>query len=158
MNKKAFDKLTEALTEAFAVARGEAEPARLHAPEPARLQAPDDIDVRAIRSKAAMSQEDFAAAFGFSINEIRGWEQGRTRPIGESARLSQIIDADPGKVRDARGGEGAAGGVKRVHQPDCARTFLGPIVFDGADLKRDHAGLDRELREGRELHRAMAGP
>jgi putative transcriptional regulator len=107
MSKKAFDKIKEGLTEAIAVARGEAEPARFHVPE--------DIDVRAVRRRAAMSQEDFASAFGFTINQIRDWEQGRTRPIGGSARLSHD---DRRRARqgagfaDAGAREGAAGGLR----------------------------------------------
>jgi putative transcriptional regulator len=41
MSKRAFDKIKEGLEEAIAVARGEAKPARSHAPE--------EIDVRVIR-------------------------------------------------------------------------------------------------------------
>jgi putative transcriptional regulator len=92
MSKKAFDKIREGLTEAIAVVSGEA--------KPARLRVPDDLDVRAVRCKAAMSQEDFASAFGFTINQIRDWEQGRTRPIGGLRAYLTMIDAEPGKVRE----------------------------------------------------------
>jgi len=92
MSKKAFDKIKEGLTEAIAVARGEAKPARFHVPE--------DIDVRVVRRKAAMSQEDFASAFGFTINQIRDWEQGRTRPTGGLRAYLTMIDAEPDKVRE----------------------------------------------------------
>jgi putative transcriptional regulator len=92
MSKRAFDKIKEGLEEAIAVARGEAKPARFHVPE--------DIDVRAIRRQAGMSQEDFAAAFGFTISQIRDWEQGRTRPVGGLRAYLTMIGADPDKVRD----------------------------------------------------------
>jgi len=92
MSKKAFDKIKQGLTEAIAVARGEAVPARLYVPE--------DIDVPGVRRKAAMSQEEFASAFGFTINQIRDWEQGRTRPIGGLRAYLMMIDADSGKVRE----------------------------------------------------------
>ena len=80
MSKKAFDKIKEGLEEAIAVARGEAKPARFHVP--------GHIDVRAIRREAGMSQDDFAAAFGFTISQIRDWEQGRTRPSAVCAPIS----------------------------------------------------------------------
>ena len=92
MSKRAFEKIKEGLEEAIAVARGEAKPARFHVPE--------DIDVRAIRRKVVMSQEDFAAAFGFTISQIRDWEQGRTRPVGGLRAYLMMIGADPNKVRD----------------------------------------------------------
>jgi putative transcriptional regulator len=90
MSKKAFDKIAEGLKEALAVVRGEASPAKLHIP-PA-------IDVRAIRRKLGLSQEHFAGQFGFAINQIKDWEQGRARPIGGVRAYLMIIDRDPKAV------------------------------------------------------------
>jgi putative transcriptional regulator len=67
MTKKARDKIAEGLHEAIAVARGQAEPARLHVPT--------ELDVKAIRAKTGLSQESFAYAFGFTVEQIRSWEQ-----------------------------------------------------------------------------------
>lgn len=47
-----------------------------------------------------MSQEEYASAFGFTINQIRDWEQGRTRPGGGLGAYLTMIDAEPEKVRD----------------------------------------------------------
>jgi len=66
MTKHAFAKIAEGLTEALALARGEAEPARVHVPQ--------EIDVRAIRSKTRLSQEAFASVLGFTVHQIRQWE------------------------------------------------------------------------------------
>jgi putative transcriptional regulator len=90
MSKKAFDKIADGLKEALAVVRGEASPAKLHIP-PA-------IDVRAIRRKLGLSQEQFAGQFGFTINQIKDWEQGRARPIGGVRAYLMIIDRDPKTV------------------------------------------------------------
>jgi putative transcriptional regulator len=90
MGKKAFDKIAEGLTEALAVARGEATPAKLYVPA--------EIDVQAIRSKLSLSQNDFAALFGFSINQIKDWEQGRSRPLGGVRAYLMIIDREPKRV------------------------------------------------------------
>jgi putative transcriptional regulator len=87
MSKKAFDKIAEGLTEALAIARGEAKPARLHIPA--------EIDVKSIRSRLLLSQEDFAALFGFTINQIKDWEQNRSRPLGGVRAYLMIIDHDP---------------------------------------------------------------
>ena len=90
MSRKAFDRIAEGLTEALAIARGEAKPARLHIPA--------EIDVRAIRKRTSLSQDDFATAFGFTINQIRDWEQGRARPLGGVRAYLLIIARDPKRV------------------------------------------------------------
>ena len=90
MSKKAFEKIAEGLTEALAIARGQAKPARLHVPA--------EIDVRAIRRRTGLSQDDFATAFGFTINQIRDWEQGRARPLGGVRAYLFIIERDPKRV------------------------------------------------------------
>ena len=90
MSKKAFDKIAEALTETLAIARGEAKPAKLHIPP--------EIDVRAIRNKLSLSQEEFASLFGFTVNQIKDWEQGRSRPLGGVRAYLMIIDRNPKRV------------------------------------------------------------
>lgn len=86
MAKRAFGKIAEGLSEALAVARGDARRARLHVPA--------EIDVKAIRTKRGISQEDFAAQFGFTVNQIKDWEQGRSRPLGGVRAYLMIIDRD----------------------------------------------------------------
>lgn len=87
MSKKAFDKIAEGLTEALAIAKGETKPAKLHIPP--------ELEVAAIRAKIGLSQDDFATAFGFTINQIRDWEQKRSRPLGGMRAYLMIIDRDP---------------------------------------------------------------
>ena len=87
MSKKAFDKIAEGLSEVLAIARGEAKPAKLYIPA--------EIDVKAVRAKLHLSQDDFAALFGFTVNQIRDWEQGRSRPLGGVRAYLMIIDRDP---------------------------------------------------------------
>ena len=88
--KTAFEKIEEGLKEALAVARGEAQPDRLHIPS--------EIDVRAIRGKLGLSQEEFAARFGFTLHQIRQWEQGRCRPLGGLRAYLLIIAQDLERV------------------------------------------------------------
>lgn len=87
MSKKAFDKIAAGLNEALEVARGNAKPSKLHVPP--------EINVRGIRQKLDLSQDDFAAEFGFTINQIRDWEQGRTRPQGGARAYLMIIEKNP---------------------------------------------------------------
>lgn len=67
--------------------------------EPARLFVPADVDVRGIRRRISLSQDDFAAEFGFSVTQIRDWEQGRSRPLGAARAYLLMIDVAPEDVR-----------------------------------------------------------
>jgi len=87
---KAGKRLLEAARDALAIARGEKKAARMYVPA--------DIEVKAIREKTGLSQENFAYAFGFTSTQIRDWEQGRSRPIGGVRAYLMIIDRDPAKV------------------------------------------------------------
>ncbi|MCQ8279858.1 transcriptional regulator [Acetobacteraceae bacterium KSS8] len=90
MSKKAFDMIAEGLNEALAISRGQSKPARLYVPA--------EIDVKAIRDKTALSQGDFAAAFGFTVHQVRQWEQGRNRPTGGIRAYLMVIDENPSEI------------------------------------------------------------
>lgn len=62
--------------------------------EPARLHIPAELDVRGFRKKSGLSQEVFAYLFGFTIEQIRSWEQGRARPLGGVRAYLMVIDRD----------------------------------------------------------------
>jgi len=55
-------------------------------------------DVRAIRIRLGMTQEEFAAAFGVSPATIRNWEQGRREAHGPARVLLTIIEQEPKAV------------------------------------------------------------
>jgi putative transcriptional regulator len=66
--------------------------------------APDmapELDVRAIRRSAGMTQAEFAAAYQFSIRTVQEWERGAKRPSGPSRTLLRAIKADPEGLRRA---------------------------------------------------------
>ncbi|MFV0368922.1 MAG: helix-turn-helix domain-containing protein [Hyphomicrobiaceae bacterium] len=90
MSKKAFDKIAEGLGEALAFAKGDARPVKLYVPT--------EINVKGIRQKLELSQDDFAARFGFSVHQIKDWEQGRSRPIGGVRAYLMLIDREPAVV------------------------------------------------------------
>jgi putative transcriptional regulator len=93
MSKKAFDKIAEGLKEAIAVTRGEKKPARLFVPA--------EIDVKAVRKRCRMSQDDFAYQYGFTVDQIKAWEQGRSRPLGGVRVYLMLIDENPALVLKA---------------------------------------------------------
>lgn len=91
MTRTAFDKIAEGLEEAVAIASGRAEPAALHLP--------NQVDVKAIRRNLKLSQARFAEEYGFSLVQIRDWEQGRSRPMGALRAYLTIIARSPEGIR-----------------------------------------------------------
>lgn len=87
MSKMVFDQIAEGMQEALAVARGEAEPYKLHVPA--------EIDVKAIRGRTGLSQKDFAQTFGFGFDQLKQWEQGRSRPVQAMRAYLLLINAKP---------------------------------------------------------------
>ncbi len=63
--------------------------------------APRRVDVRAIREKMEMSQEQFAAEFGLEVATVRNWEQGRSEPDTAARNFLTMIAKNPGAVRQA---------------------------------------------------------
>jgi putative transcriptional regulator len=48
-----------------------------------------------------MTQQQFAARFGFNINTLRHWEQGRRVPEGPTRAYLLVIDREPEAVQKA---------------------------------------------------------
>ncbi|WP_105436418.1 helix-turn-helix domain-containing protein [Neorhizobium tomejilense] len=93
MSKKVFDQIAEGLNEALAVARGDAEPYKLHVPA--------EIDVKAIRMRTGLTQKDFASTFGFGFDQLKQWEQGRSRPVQAMRAYLLLINSEPLKMVQA---------------------------------------------------------
>ncbi|MCV9909908.1 transcriptional regulator [Brucella sp. HL-2] len=93
MSKIVFDQIAAGLEEALAVARGEKKPYKLHVPA--------EIDVKAIRLKTGLSQSDFAAAFGFGLDQLKQWEQGRSRPVQAMRAYLLLINRSPKEMIEA---------------------------------------------------------
>jgi putative transcriptional regulator len=89
------DSIRRGLEEALTYAEGKADTRRYG------VHIPTDIDVKAIRAKLDMTQEAFAGCFGFSINTLRHWEQGRRVPEGPTRAYLLVIERDPKAVQRA---------------------------------------------------------
>ena len=85
--------LVRSAEEALAIARGEAEPARVFVPV--------SIDVRAIRKRRGMTQAAFAGRYGFPVGTLRDWEQGRRVPDAAARAFLQVIEREPEAVERA---------------------------------------------------------
>jgi putative transcriptional regulator len=92
---KAADSIRKGLKEALDYARG-------HAPRSAyRVHVPEDVDVKKIRTKLNLTQQAFAAKFGFSVNTLRHWEHGTRQPEGPTRAYLIVIDRAPKAVEKA---------------------------------------------------------
>lgn len=59
--------------------------------------------VRALRVRLGLSQAEFARRFGFALDTVQQYEQGRRRPSGPASTLLRVIEADPEAVARALG-------------------------------------------------------
>jgi putative transcriptional regulator len=84
--------------EALAFARGEKNHGCI-------VHIPKEIDVKAIRKRARMSQREFSRHYGFSKRSLEQWEQGRRVPTGTARVLLTIIARDPEAVQRALQGQ-----------------------------------------------------
>ncbi len=90
---EAFKRIKAGLQQAVDHAQGKEEGVRIHRPRP--------VDVKALRAKVGMTQEQFAARFGFSTATLRHWERGDRQPHGPALVLLNVIDHNPRAVIDA---------------------------------------------------------
>jgi putative transcriptional regulator len=85
---KAFDSIKTGLNEAIAHAKGAKAGAGV------RVYRPQVVDVRKLRLQVGMTQEQFAARFGFSVATLRHWERGDRAPAGPALVLLNVIAKD----------------------------------------------------------------
>jgi len=88
-------RLIEAAQEALAIARGDADPSTY------RVHVPREVDVKALRRRLGLTQQDFALRFGFNVARVRDWEQGRSRPDGAMRAYLIVIDRETQAVERA---------------------------------------------------------
>jgi putative transcriptional regulator len=90
---KAFESIARGLNEAVSHAKGQKVAVKVYKPEP--------VDVSALRKRMGMTQEQFAARFGFSVATLRHWERGDRSPQGASLVLLNVIKRAPEAVTAA---------------------------------------------------------
>lgn len=87
MSDKFFNQLVKSIREAGKISRGELKPIREF-----RYK---DVDVRAIRRKAGLTQVEFALMVGVRVRTLQNWEQGHRKPEGPALALLTIFKNDP---------------------------------------------------------------
>ncbi len=88
-----FSSIKQGLSEAIQYSEGNLPKAVVH-----KLNA---VDIKNIRTKLGMSQNEFASSFGISINTLRHWERGDRKPQGPALVLLNIVAKEPKMVLNA---------------------------------------------------------
>jgi putative transcriptional regulator len=88
-----FDSIVRGLNEAISHAKGMDIAVKIYKPQ--------TVDVSALRQGMGMTQEQFAARFGFSVATLRHWERGDRSPNGASLVLLNVIKHAPEAVTAA---------------------------------------------------------
>jgi putative transcriptional regulator len=95
MSKRTYDKIMEGLDQARAYLDGTGDKRHY------RVHIPEKVDVKKIRTRLGLSQESFAATYGFAVSAVRDWEQGRRRPERSARILLKIVENEPEAVTRA---------------------------------------------------------
>ena len=90
MKKNDFSRLIESIKQAGQIKHGHLRPSRVF-----RYAVPD---IRTIRTKLHVSQNEFALMLGVSARTLQNWEQGRREPEGPAKALLTIADKNPTAV------------------------------------------------------------
>lgn len=85
-----FSSIKQGLEEAIDFAKGNTNKAVVH-----KFNA---IDVKNLRTKIGMSQNEFASAFGISVATLRHWERGDRTPQGPALVLLNVVAKEPQAV------------------------------------------------------------
>jgi len=89
----AFASIKQGLDEAIEYSSGRVGEAIVHEFGP--------VEVKKIRSKLGMSQNEFASAFGISVSTLRHWERGDRAPHGPALVLLNVVSKEPKAVLKA---------------------------------------------------------
>jgi putative transcriptional regulator len=63
-----------------------------------KVHIPPQIDVKAVRERTGLTQEEFAATFAIGLAALRHWERGDRKPRGTALVLLNVIAKDPKAV------------------------------------------------------------
>jgi len=63
-----------------------------------RVNPTKEVDVKLIRQKLHLSQDDFANYFGVNVRTIQEWEQHRRTPTATARNFLKVIEREPKAV------------------------------------------------------------
>lgn len=87
------NRILSGLRDALAFSQGQRGKRRVH-----RVAVPRRVDVKAIRTRLEMTQDQFARTFGFTLHAVRNWEQRKRTPEGAARVLLRVIAREPAAV------------------------------------------------------------
>jgi len=93
MKEELFSQLKESIEEAGKIRKGLAKPSRVFRYRP--------VDIKRIRNRLHVSQNQFALMIGVSKSTLQNWEQGRREPEGPAKALLRVVDKNPKAVLEA---------------------------------------------------------
>jgi putative transcriptional regulator len=82
-----FESIKRGLEEAIAHRKGEKTEIRLFTPQ--------NVNVKQVREKTGLTQNQFAATFGISLGTLRHWERGDRKPHGPALVLLNAANNAP---------------------------------------------------------------
>lgn len=88
-------RLIQSAKQARKIARGEA------GLQSYKIYIPPKINVRAVRRRLNMTQEEFAIRYHLTLARVRDWEQGRSTPDITARAYLTIIEREPLAVERA---------------------------------------------------------
>lgn len=86
MEDEMFNELIESMQQAVEIRRGELK---------GRVTSYSLPDVKAIRTRAGMKQDEFAQAVGVSPSLVQSWEQHKRFPSGAALKLLRLLERNP---------------------------------------------------------------
>lgn len=93
MNDKDFQKLVESVKQMGSIMQGKS--------IPHRRTVLKTVDVKALREKLGLTQNQFSGMIGVSIKTLQNWEQGRREPEGPAKALLRVVEMEPQAVMNA---------------------------------------------------------
>ena len=123
MKKTDFNVLLSSIKEAGKIKKGKMKPSRVFS-----YSIPD---IKGIRQKLHVSQNEFAHMIGVSENTIQNWEQGRRKPEGPAIALLRVTENNPRAVLEALHAQELRKTKERrikscERSLELAKTYLGP--------------------------------
>lgn len=85
-----FESIKRGMEEAIAHSRGDKTEVRLFIPE--------EVNVKQVREKTGLTQNQFASTFGISLGTLRHWERGDRRPHGPALVLLNAANNAPDEL------------------------------------------------------------
>ncbi|HIJ40074.1 MAG TPA: helix-turn-helix domain-containing protein [Deltaproteobacteria bacterium] len=93
MKKDHFEKLVASIREAGEIKAGRKAPSRTYEIKPP--------EIKTVRERLNVSQNQFALMIGVSVRTLQNWEQGRRKPEGPAKALLRIASRNPTALLDA---------------------------------------------------------